>query len=86
VAGRGQDVHVLDILVQRRRDKKAAEKFFRKLLKGLTYVPQVIITYRLKSYKAAMWEILPSTVRGGATLPNLTGDYGFRAYPSRPDC
>jgi putative transposase len=27
---------VLDILVQRRRDKKAAKKFFRKLLKGLT--------------------------------------------------
>jgi hypothetical protein len=31
---------VLDILVQRRRDKQAAKKFFRKLLKGLTYVPQ----------------------------------------------
>jgi hypothetical protein len=29
-----QDGNVLDILVQRRRDKKAAKKFFRKLLKG----------------------------------------------------
>jgi putative transposase len=29
-----QDGHVLDILVQRRRDKKAAKKFFRRLLKG----------------------------------------------------
>jgi len=36
-----QDGHVLDILVQSRRDKKAAKKFFRKLLKGLTYVPRV---------------------------------------------
>jgi putative transposase len=35
-----QDGHVLDILVQRRRDKQAAKKFFRKLLKGLTYVPR----------------------------------------------
>jgi putative transposase len=34
-----QDGNVLDILVQRRRDKKAAKKFFRKLLKGLTYTP-----------------------------------------------
>jgi putative transposase len=34
-----QHGHVLDILVQRRRDKKAAKKFFRKLLKSLTYVP-----------------------------------------------
>jgi putative transposase len=50
---------VLDILVQRRRDKKAAKKFFRKLLKGLTYVPRVIITDKLKSYGAAKREILP---------------------------
>src|SRR6266511_3148720 len=54
-----QDGHVLDILVQRRRDKKAAKKFFRKLLKGLTYVPRVIITDKLKSYGAAKPEILP---------------------------
>ena len=33
-----QDDNVLDILVQRRRNKQAAKKFFRKLLKGLTYV------------------------------------------------
>jgi len=55
-----QDGHVLDILVQRRRDKKAAKKFFRKLLKGLRYVHRVIITDQLRSYGAAMREILPS--------------------------
>jgi putative transposase len=54
-----QDGNVLDILVQRRRDKRAAKKFFRKLLKGLTYVPRVIITDKLKSYGAAKREILP---------------------------
>src|SRR6266850_8305542 len=37
-----QDGDVLDILVQSRRDKKAAKKFFRKLLKGLQYVPRVL--------------------------------------------
>jgi putative transposase len=35
-----QDGNVLDILVQRRRNKRAAKKFFRKLLKELTYVPR----------------------------------------------
>jgi putative transposase len=55
-----QDGHVLDILMQRRRDKNAAKKFFRKLLKGLTYVPRVIITDKLASYGAAKREILPS--------------------------
>jgi putative transposase len=54
-----QDGNVLDILVQSRRNKKAAKKFFRKLLKGLTYVPRVIITDQLKSYGAAKPEILP---------------------------
>src|SRR5215510_9048641 len=54
-----QDGHVLDILVQRRRDKRAAKKFFRKLLKGLTYVPRVIVTDKLKCYGAAKRETLP---------------------------
>jgi len=54
-----QDENVLDILVQRRRDKKAAKKFLRKLLKGLTYVPRVIVTDKLKSYGAAKRELLP---------------------------
>jgi putative transposase len=55
-----QDGIILDVLVQRRRDKKAAKTFFRKLLKGLTYVPRVIITDQLKSYGAAKRDILPS--------------------------
>ncbi len=54
-----QDDNVLDILVQRRRNKKAAKKFFKKLLKGLQYVPRVIITDKLKSYATAKREILP---------------------------
>src|SRR6185312_12481146 len=54
-----QEGNVLDILVQSRRNKQAAKKFFRKLLKGLTYVPRVVITDKLKSYGAAKREILP---------------------------
>jgi putative transposase len=59
---RAVDQHgdVLDILVQRRQDQAAAKTFFRKLLKGLTYVLRVIITDRLQSYGAATREILPS--------------------------
>jgi putative transposase len=54
-----QDGHVLDSLVQRRRDRNAAKKFFRKLLKGLAYAPRVIIRDQLRSYSAAMREMLP---------------------------
>jgi putative transposase len=35
---------VLDILVQRKRDAKAAKRFFKRLLRGLQYVPRVIVT------------------------------------------
>ena len=54
-----QDGNVLDILVQSQRNTKAAKRFFRKWLKGLQYVPRVIITDKLKSYGAAKREILP---------------------------
>jgi len=53
-----QNGDVLDILVQSRRDKKAAKKFFRKLLKELRYVPRVTITDKLRSYSAAKAEML----------------------------
>ena len=38
-----QHGNVLDILVTSRRDTRAAMRFFRKLLKGLEYVPRVLV-------------------------------------------
>jgi putative transposase len=55
-----QNGHVREILVQRWRDRLAANTFFRTRLKGLMYIPRVIVTDRLRSYGAAMREILPS--------------------------
>jgi putative transposase len=55
-----QDGDVLDILVQGKRDMRAAKKFFRKLLKGLRYIPNLIVTDKLRSYRAAKAEVLPS--------------------------
>lgn len=55
-----QDGTVLDILVQSRRNKAAAKKFFRRLHKYLAYVPRVVITDTLASYGAAKREVLPS--------------------------
>jgi len=57
-----QDGDVLDILVQKHRDKRAAKRFFRKLLKRLRYSPRIIVTDKLRSYSAAKKEILPSVV------------------------
>ena len=54
-----QERVILDILVQSRRNTRAATRFFKKLLKGLEYVPGVIITDKLRSYGAAKKELLP---------------------------
>ena len=48
---------VLDLLVQRRRDKAAAEKLMRKLLKKQGFAPDVLVTDKLRSYAAAKSEI-----------------------------
>ena len=44
------------------RDKEAAARFFKKLLRGLRYAPRVVVTDRLASYTAPCAELLPNTV------------------------
>ncbi|MFF2518904.1 IS6 family transposase [Streptomyces sp. NPDC058086] len=55
-----QDGNVLDILVQNRRDKAAARRFFRRLMKKTGTVPRVVVTDKLRSYGAAHREVMPS--------------------------
>ena len=50
---------VLDVLVQSRRDKQAAKRLLRKLLKRQMRPPRVMITDKLASYGAAKREIMP---------------------------
>jgi putative transposase len=54
-----QEGFVLDVLVQSRRDRKAAKRLLRKLLKKQGRPPHVLITDKLRSYAAAKREIMP---------------------------
>jgi putative transposase len=54
-----QDGMVLDILVQNRRDKAAARRFFRRLVKRARTVPRMVVTDELRSYGAAHREVMP---------------------------
>ena len=56
-AGEGD---VIDILVQSRRDCRAATRFFRKLLKGQERQPVRLVTDKLSSYRAAHRAVMPS--------------------------
>jgi transposase-like protein len=48
---------VLDLLVQARRNKAAAVKLMRKLLKKQSFAPEAVVTDKLRSYGAAKVEI-----------------------------
>jgi putative transposase len=54
-----QDGFVLDVLVQSRRNAKAAERLMRKLLKKQGCTPRVMITDKLRSYAAAKRQLMP---------------------------
>ena len=53
-----QDGDTLDVLIQKKRNKCAAKRFFFKLLKGQGSSPRKIVTDKLKSYSAAHREML----------------------------
>jgi putative transposase len=57
---------VLDILVQRRRDKRAALKLMRRLLRKQGFAPSAIVTDKLRSYGAALRVV-------GMTAQHVTG-------------
>ena len=57
-----QDGDLIDVLVQKRKDKKAAKCFIRKMLKHQGETPNRITTDKLRSYGAAKREVMPSVI------------------------
>jgi putative transposase len=53
---------VIDILVQPKRDRFAAIRFFRKLLRTTGQPPRVIITDKLRSYGPAKRRVMPKVI------------------------
>ncbi|MEJ2625630.1 MAG: IS6 family transposase [Pseudolabrys sp.] len=54
-----QDDFVLGVLVQSRRNAKAAKRLMRKLLNAQGHAPRVMITDKLRSYDAARRDLVP---------------------------
>ena len=55
-----QDGDLIEILVQKRKDTKAAKRFFRKALRSQTQVPIGITTDKLRSYASAKRDVMAS--------------------------
>ena len=57
-----QDGDVLDILVQKHKNKQAASRFFKKLMKGQGLSARLIVTDKLPSYGAAKKTVMPTSM------------------------
>ncbi len=65
-----EDGDVIDILVQSRRNRGAAARFFHKLLKGQGREPRQLITDKLRSYSAAHRTVMPSVLHSTRQYEN----------------
>ena len=65
-----EDGDVLDILVQSRRNRRAAKRLFRKLLNRQGGEPRRLITDKLRSYAAAHRTVMPSVIHSTRQYEN----------------
>jgi transposase-like protein len=77
---------VLDLLVQRRRDKAAAVKLLRKLLKRQGFAPEVLVTDKLRSYGAAKAELGLSARREQGLRANNRAESSHQPTRRQDNC
>ena len=80
-----EDGDVLDILVQSRRNKRAAKRFFRKLLKRQGREPRRLITDKLRSYSAAHRTVMPSVIHSTRSTKTTERRYRINRPASGSD-
>ena len=65
-----QDGEVVDVFLQKRRDGKAAKRFFKRLLKSHGGEPRKIVTDKLGSYRVAHRELIPEVIHDMSQYAN----------------
>jgi putative transposase len=78
-----QHGNVLDVLVTSHRNAKAATRFFRKLLKGLQYLPWVLVTDKLASYGIARRRLMPGVEHRRSKYLNNRAENSHQPTPQR---
>jgi putative transposase len=77
-----QHGNMLDVLLESRRNAVLARRFFRKLLKGLRYVPGVPVTDKLGSCQVAHRELMSSVEYRRSRYLNIHTEFaGARPSP-----
>ncbi len=78
-----QDGDTIDILVQSRRDSRAAKRCFRKLLKSQGQGPNRLVTDKLGSYRVAHRELLPSVPHDTSRWSNNRAEVSHESVRQR---
>ncbi len=65
-----QDGEIVDVFLQRRRNGKAAKRFFKRLLKAHRMEPRKIVTDKLRSYGVAHRELIPESIHDTSQYAN----------------
>ena len=78
-----QDGDVIDILVQRRRNVRAAKRFFNKVLKAQGAEPTLLITDKLRSYPSAAQQVLPNATHDTTQYANNRAELSHQATRQR---
>ncbi len=69
-----QDGDVVDVLLQHRRDGKAAKRFFKRLLRASGSEPWRIVTDKQRSYGVAHRELIPDAIHDTSQYANNRAD------------
>jgi putative transposase len=87
-----QDGEVVDVFLQKRRDSKAAKRFFKKLLKTDRNEPRKIVTDKLRSYGVVHRELIPDSIHDNSQYasnraelshqPTRVRERGMRSFKS----
>jgi len=72
-----QDGEVVDVFLQKRRDGKAAKRFFKRLLKNHKGEPRKIVTDKLRSYGVAHRELIPETIHDTSQYANNRAELSY---------
>ena len=78
-----QDGDVIDILVQSRRDRREATRFFWKLLKAQGRTPRRLVTDKLRSYAATHRTVMPSVVHSTQQYENNRAEVSHQSTRHR---
>jgi len=74
-----QDGEVVDVFLQKRRNAKAAKRFFKRLLRSHNGEPRKIVTDKLASYGVAHRELIPDTIHDTSQYANNKAELSHQA-------